>query len=143
MSEQDGDVWNGIVFQREGKHYVTKFKSRHQEGDKMIVEIEAVPTEYPHAAKYIRDLDKLDKTTQETYEFEAHICDAVLDAVGRQECPHCSGLVFKIGDAKVDFSFPFVSGYRIQLDGVSFRAPPWEEEFVKCLICGATFPTKK
>jgi hypothetical protein len=73
---------------------------------------------YPHATRYItaQGILDADKTTLETWEFEAQICDRVLDVFPEGSCPFCKGRVFVIGNKGiiVDFSVPFVHSFRVQ-----------------------------
>ena len=95
-------------------------------------------SDYPNARKYIKDLDSLDKETKETYEFEAGLCESVIQIMGSHECPKCKGRVFKIAETIVDFNFPFVDGRRIRVLK-SLLEIPYTSEIgisVKCEKCG-------
>ena len=92
-----------------------------------------------HAEKYITKeaLENADEQTKQMWEFEAELCERVVEAFGQTEnsfptCPKCGSQVFKIGDTTVDFRVPFVHSQRIQVTG--FR----DSRLVKCAACGLT-----
>jgi hypothetical protein len=87
--------------------------------------------QYPHASKYItlEGLEKADKQTRDTWEFEAELCDRVVEVIGNQSCPWCKGNTWEIGDIIVDFRYPFVHGYRIQVFGAN------QSSWIVCHSC--------
>jgi predicted RNA-binding Zn-ribbon protein involved in translation (DUF1610 family) len=103
--------------------------------DRAKNEVEATIMEYPNARKYIKNLDSLDRETKETYEFEASLCETVIKAMGSHECPKCGRRVFKVGNNIVDFTVPFVSGFRIRPRDLSFTLRE-RRDSVECVNCG-------
>jgi len=104
------------------------------------VKMADLKAKYPHVVGgYITEegILRAEKQTLETWEFEAELCDSVIAAFKGDTdahvaiCPQCQGRTFKIGETIVDFNFPFVHSYRIQVYGD--RQSRW----VKCVSCGS------
>jgi uncharacterized protein with PIN domain len=94
---------------------------------------------YPNAQKYVtkKALEHADEQTKRIWEFEAELCERVVNAFGQAKnsfptCPNCGGQLFKIGDTYIDFRVPFVHNMRVQVTG--FKG----DSMVRCVVCGLT-----
>lgn len=95
--------------------------------------------QYPHVFGYITKFGILraEETTLKTWEFEAEICDRVLELfptlAKTAACPYCQGRLFRVGkDILVDFSVPFVDGFRVQVqNSLSHAQTVW----IRCESC--------
>jgi len=102
--------------------------------------VEEAKEEYIHARKYITKdaLEKADEQTKKTWEFEAELCDKVIEVMGGESCPWCASRTFAMGDIIVDFRYPFVDGYRIRVLGlpvVKLPVRPTHSPWVRCTVC--------
>lgn len=97
---------------------------------------------YPHAREYITPdgLLRASQDTLEMWEYEATLCEKVINAVGGVQCPRCQQRFFQIQEGIiVNFGVPFTHGARIQVYGqISIGRPLGGQ--VRCAICRREFP---
>ena len=97
-------------------------------------------SKYPHAEKYIRNLDEWDEETKKAWEFEASLCDSVVETIGGEKCPKCGNRQFiKDDDWLINFDVPFVHSFRVWLlrfSWVQSKEKKIRQSTVKCAYCG-------
>jgi len=88
---------------------------------------------YSNAQKYV-NLEGLDIGTKNIYAYEAELCDKVIEVMEQPgllpSCPWCGGRTFRMGEILIDFQYPFVSDFRVQVLGQR------RSEWVTCMGCG-------